>query len=374
MSKKQDYYSLLGIDRNADADELKKAYRKAALAHHPDRNPGDKKAEEKFKEVTEAYQVLSDPQKREIYNRYGHEGLSAQGGMGGGGFSNAGFEDVFEGIFEDFFGGGGSSRRGSRNRRGSDLQYDLEIAFDEAVFGAEKKVELHREESCGACRGEGAKPGTSKKTCATCHGSGKIMASSGFFSVARSCDRCRGEGSIIEQPCTECRGAGRVVGHRKIDLKIPAGVDNGLRLRIPGEGEAGIRGGERGDLYVDIHVKPHEFFTRDGENIACEVPISMVQAALGCDLEVPTLIGTHEIKIPPGTQSGKVFRLKGKGIASLRGGGIGDQEVRVIVETPSHLSDKQKALLREFAQISGEKVSPMSSSFMQKMKKIFTAD
>ncbi len=370
-SKKHDYYELLGVSRQADVEEIKKAYRKAALAHHPDRNPGDHKAEEKFKEATEAYQVLSDPQKRQIYNQYGHEGLNSQGGMGGG-FSASGFEDVFEGIFEDFFGGSGGGRSRSRAARGSDLQYEMEVTFEEAAFGTEKSVSLRREEICGTCHGDGAKPGTSKKTCQVCHGSGKVLASSGFFSISRPCSRCNGEGVSIEHACNACHGAGRVNAERKIQIKIPAGVDNGLRLRMNGEGEAGHRGGPRGDLYIDIHVIPHEFFERDGTTILCEVPVSFVQAALGCEIEVPTLTGKHELKVPAGTQTGKTFRLKGKGIASLRGDGIGDEEVRIVIETPMHLSDRQKDLLKEFAQLSGEKVNPNSSSFMQKAKKLFS--
>ncbi len=369
-SRKHDYYEVLGLSRSADTDEIKKAYRKAALAHHPDRNPGDKKAEEKFKEVTEAYQVLSDPQKRQVYDQYGHEGLSSQGMSG---FAGAGFEDIFEGIFEDFFGGGGPGRRsGNRARQGDDLQYDFEISFEEAVFGVEKSVDIRREETCGTCRGDGAKPGTVKKTCTACHGSGKILQSSGFFSVSRACGRCNGEGAMIEHPCTACRGTGRVTGERNIQLKIPPGVEDGMRLRMTGEGEAGHRGGGRGDLYVDIHVHAHEFFKRQALNISCEVPISFVQAALGADIEVPTLSGKHVLKVPPGTQTGRLFRLKGKGVASLRGEGIGDQEVTVIVETPSHLSDKQKDLLREFSSLSGDKAHPMSSSFMEKAKKLFS--
>ena len=368
-SRKHDYYEVLGVSRSADAEEIKKAYRKAALAHHPDRNPGDKKAEDKFKEATEAYQVLSDPQKRQVYNQYGHEGLSGQG-MGGG-FASAGFEDVFEGIFENFF-GGGTGQSSSRAARGSDLQHDLEISFEEAVFGAEKSLSLRREETCGNCRGEGAKPGTFKKTCSTCDGSGKILTSSGFFSVSRPCNRCGGAGVFIEHPCGSCHGNGRVVADRKIQIKIPAGVDSGLRLRMNGEGEAGFRGGPRGDLYIDIHVEPHEFFHREGNNILCEVPVSFVQAALGSEIAVPTLGGSHTLKIPAGTQTGKVFKLKGKGITSLRGDGIGDEEIKIVVETPAHLSEKQKELLKEFAALSGEKANPLSSSFMQKAKKMFS--
>ncbi len=364
---KKDYYELLGVSRQVTLEEIKKAYRKCALAHHPDKNPGDKKAEEKFKEATEAYQVLSDPEKRRLYDQFGHEGL-ASAGMGG--FSDAaGFGDIFSDIFEDFF--GGASRTKNRPRRGGDLQYELEISFEEAVFGVEKSIEIPREETCSDCRGDGAKPGTTRKTCSVCHGSGQVLASSGFFSISRPCNRCRGDGSFIEHPCVACHGAGRVPVKRKIPAKIPAGVDNGSRLRISGEGEAGLRGGPRGDLYVDIYVTAHDFFERKGINILCEVPVSFVQAALGVEIEVPVLMGTTTLKIPAGTQAGKIFKLKGKGIASLDGQGIGDEEIRILVETPTHLSEKQKELLKEFAGLSGEKVNPISSSFVEKLKALF---
>jgi molecular chaperone DnaJ len=368
MPSKRDYYEILSVERSATAEDIKKAYRKCALAHHPDRNPGDKKSEEKFKEATEAYQVLSDPEKRRVYDQFGHEGLAGAGGPGG--FSASGFSDIFEDIFEDFFGGGGPRRR-QRAQRGGDLKHDLEITFDEAAFGTEKEVEIRREESCTSCKGDGAKPGTSRATCTACHGSGQILASSGFFSISRTCHRCHGEGSFVEHACAGCRGTGRVLVSRKIKAKIPAGVDAGLRLRMPGEGEAGLRGGPRGDLYIDIHVRPHEIFTREGDNLLCEVPVSFVQASLGAEVEVPTLTGTTTLKVPAGTQSGKVFRLKGKGIASLNGHGIGDEEVRIVVETPTHLSDKQKELLKQFAGLSGEKVNPLMSSFGDKVKKLF---
>lgn len=366
--QRRDYYEILGVPKNAEAEDIKKAYRQCALEHHPDRNPGNKKAEEKFKEATEAYQVLSDPQKRQTYDRYGHEGLAA----GGAGFSSAaGFGDIFEDIFEDFFGGRGSRNR-QRPQRGSDLQYRMDIKFNEAVFGIEKTVEIPREESCTACKGDGAKPGTSRQSCSACHGSGEVLASSGFFSIARTCSRCHGQGSFVEHPCTACRGLGRVSVRRKIQVKVPAGVDNDLRLRISGEGEAGVRGGPRGDLYVDLHVEPHEIFERDANTVLCEVPISFVQAALGAEIEVPTLTGVTTLKIPAGTQTGKVFRMKGKGIVSLNGQGLGDEVVKVAVETPLHLSDKQKEILREFASLSGQKMNPISSSFMEKVKKVFS--
>ena len=367
---KRDYYEILGVSRSASLDDVKKAYRKCALMHHPDRNPDDKKAEEKFKEATEAYQVLADPQKRQTYDQFGHEGLAAGGFEAGGFASAAGFGDIFEDIFEDFF-GGGAGRGRHRAQRGGDLQYDLEILFNEAAFGTEKTIELEREETCSTCKGDGAKPGTSRTTCGTCHGSGQILASSGFFSISRACHRCHGQGSFVEHSCASCHGTGRIGVKRKIQIKVPPGVDNGLRLRMPGEGEAGKLGGPRGDLYVDIYVKPHEFFTRQETTILCEVPISFVQAALGCEIEVPTLTGTTALKIPAGTQTGKVFRLKGKGLASLKGEGIGDEEIKILVETPAHLSDKQRELLKQFASLSGEKVNPLSSSFIEKVKTLF---
>jgi len=370
MATKRDYYEVLGVSRSAEAEEIKKAYRKCALEHHPDRNPGNKKAEEKFKEATEAYQVLSNSQQRQVYDQYGHEGLASNGGFSG--FSQgAGFGDIFEGIFEDFFGGRNASGR-QRPARGSDLQYRLDISFEEAAFGVEKNIEIPREESCTACQGDGARPGTARHTCPSCHGSGEILASSGFFSVSRTCDRCQGQGSFVEHPCQDCRGTGRITVQRKIQSRVPPGVDNGLRLRIPGEGEAGSRGGPRGDLYIDIHVKPHEIFKRKGCDIRCEVPISFVQAALGCELEAPTLAGSTPLKIPPGTQTGKIFRLKGKGIASIDRQGIGDEEIQILVETPMHLSDKQKEILKQFAALSGEKVNPISNSFVQKARRLFS--
>lgn len=367
---KRDYYEVLEVERNATADDIKKAYRKCAMQHHPDRNPGDKKSEEKFKEATEAYQVLADAEKRRAYDQYGHAGLE---GFAGGFTGAAGFGDIFEDIFEDFFGGG---QRRSRNRpqKGSDLKYDLELSFEEAVFGTEKKVTISREEACAACKGEGARPGTSRTTCPTCHGQGQVMAQSGFFSISRTCPKCHGQGSFIQHPCQDCKGHGRVAARRTVDVKVPAGVDNGLRLRVSGEGEAGHRGGPRGELYIDLHVHPHEIFTREGKNVLCTVPISFVQAALGAEIDVPTLGGTAKLKVPAGTQTGKSFRLKGKGIASLRGGDLGDEEITVVVETPAHLSDKQKELLKEFSRLSGEKVNPLSASFMEKVKRIFNAD
>jgi molecular chaperone DnaJ len=369
---RRDYYEILGLSHHASAEDVKKAYRKCALQHHPDRNPGDKKAEEKFKEATEAYQVLTDPKKRQLYDQYGHAGLEGQAGFGGqGGFGAAGFGEIFEDIFEDFFGGASGGRRRQRAERGSDLETDIEISFMEAAFGAEKPLEVRREELCSSCKGDGAKPGTSRNTCPHCKGSGQTLTSSGFFSIARTCHRCQGEGSFIEHPCDTCKGKGRVLVNRNIQVKIPAGVENGLKMRLSGEGEAGFRGGPRGDLFLTLFVAPHEFFTREKDNVVCEVPISFVQAALGAEMEVPTLAGTTSLKIPAGTQTGKVFKLKSKGFASLRGHGMGDEEIKIVVETPAHLSDRQKSILKEFAELSGEKVNPISHSFMEKVGNFF---
>lgn len=365
MSPKRDYYEVLSVGRSADADEIKKAYRKAALQWHPDRNPGDKKAEDNFKEATEAYQVLSDADKRAIYDQYGHAGLDQQG-MGG--FSSAGFNDIFENIFEDFFGGGQRSR--NRPQRGADLAASVEITLEEAAFGVDKEIDVRREETCAQCKGDGAKPGTQRKVCASCHGSGQVLQSSGFFSVSRPCHRCHGEGSSVEHPCAECKGHGRVSAKRQIRAQIPAGADTGVRLRLTGEGEAGYRGGPRGDLYIEIHVTEHEIFTREGDTLVLEMPVSMTQAALGCEMDVPTLKGPAKIKIPAGTQTGKSIKLKGKGFPSLRQAGTGDQEVRVFVETPSNLNAKQAELLREFAKAGGEKVSPASSNFIKKVREL----
>ena len=362
----QDLYASLGVAKTASAEEIKSAFRKHALKYHPDRNPGDKQAEEKFKELSRAYEVLSDPEKRASYDRFGLDGLNSGAGYHG---AEGGFSDVFSDIFEDFFGGSGASqRRTQRAARGSDLGSEVELEFMEAVRGCEKKVPVQREEVCRTCAGQGAAPGTQKKVCNTCRGAGEILASSGFFSIRRPCHSCAGQGSIIEKPCGSCRGSGREVTERTITVKVPAGVDTGMRLRVSGEGEAGHKGGSRGDLYVDILVEAHEIFKRSGSDILCEVPISFAQAALGADIEVPTLDGTTTLKVPAGTQTGKTFRLKGKGIASVKGDGTGDEHVRVVVETPTNLNAKQKELLSQFAASSGEKAHPMSHSFMKKMK------
>jgi len=349
---KRDYYEILGVPRNATGNEIKKAYRQLALQYHPDRNPGDKEAEEKFKEAAEAYEVLRDPEKRSLYDRFGHEGLK---GTGFTGFS--GFEDIFSSfgsIFEDFFGFGTRTRSRTAPQVGADLRYDLKISFLDAAFGKEKTVTLEKMQTCGSCQGTGAKSGTTPETCPTCKGRGQVMHSQGFFSISTTCPQCHGEGTIIRNPCAKCKGRGKVKKRKTVTIKIPAGVETGTRLRLEGEGEMGIRGGPPGDLYVIIFVDEHEFFDRKGNDITCQIPISFPQAALGAKIEVPTLEGKSELDIPRGTQTGEVFKLKGLGIPHLRGFGRGDQYVQVIVKTPTKLTKRAEELLREFAEVSGE--------------------
>ena len=370
MASKADYYELLSVSRDIGAEELKKAYRKAALRYHPDRNPDDKAAEEKFKDLSEAYQVLSDPEKRAQYDRFGHAAFEqgAGGFSGGFDFSTHNFEDIFGDLFGDFFGGGG---RAGRQVRGQDLSYSLEVSFEEAAFGTEKTVSIPRRATCVACQGSGAKPGTRPQTCGTCRGSGQMRFQQGFFTVARTCNRCDGHGSVVTDPCPECRGAGAVQKTSNLQIKIPGGVDAGSRLKLRGEGEAGPAGGIAGDLYVTIHVGAHPLFERQHNEVICELPISFPQAALGADIEAPTLEGKIKMKVPAGTQSGSVFRLRGKGIVDLRGGGRGDQLVRIVVETPTDLGAKQKELLEEFAQLNGGEVHPISKGFFDKVKELF---
>ena len=370
MASKADYYELLGVSRDIGAEELKKTYRKAALRYHPDRNPGDKAAEEKFKDLSEAYQVLSDPEKRSQYDRFGHAAFEqGAGGFGGGfDFSSTNFEDIFGDIFGDFFGGGG---RAGRQARGQDLAYSLEVSFEEAAFGTEKTVSIPRRVTCAPCQGTGAKPGTRPQTCGTCRGSGQMRFQQGFFTVARTCNRCGGQGSVVTDPCAECQGAGAVRKTSSLQIKIPGGVDSGSRLKLRGEGEAGPVGGIAGDLYVTIQVGEHPLFERHHNEVICELPISFPQAALGADIEAPTLEGKIKMKVPAGTQSGSVFRLRGKGIVDLRGGGRGDQLVRIVVETPTDLGTKQKELLEEFAQLNGGEVHPISKGFFDKVKELF---
>lgn len=350
---KQDYYSILGIDRNASAEEIKKSYRKIALRYHPDRNPGDLKAEERFKEAAEAYEVLRDPEKRELYDRYGHDGPN------GGGFKGfSGFEDIFSSfgdIFEDVFGfSGRRSRSRTAPHPGADLRYDLSISFMDAVFGKVSDIDIKRMEKCEECGGAGTAPGTSPSICGTCRGTGHVTRSSGFFSVSSTCPQCRGAGRIVEHPCRACGGKGMKEVTKTVELKIPAGIESGMRLRLRGEGEEGQFGGPHGDLYVFVHVEPHEYFRREGDDVLCLLPVPMITAALGGEMEVPGLEGIEKVKIEKGTQHGQKIRLKGKGIPRLRGSGRGDQVVEVAIEIPTDLNRKEERLLREFAKLRGE--------------------
>jgi molecular chaperone DnaJ len=349
----KDYYKILGVLRNASEDEIKKSYRKIAMQYHPDRNPGNKEAEEKFKIASEAYEVLRDPEKREIYDHYGIEGLK---GTGFTGFR--GFEDIFSAfgdIFEDFFGFGATHRRRTRARPGADLRYDLKISFYEAAFGKETEIEIPKNVLCEACKGTGAKPGTYPNPCPSCKGTGQVTRSQGFFTISTTCGQCRGEGNIISHPCKDCRGHGRVSRNKKIHINIPAGVDNGSKLRIRGEGEEGEKGGPPGDLFVFLYVEPHEFFTREGDDIICQIPISFTQAALGADIEIPTLNGNKNINIKKGIESGEIIRIKGEGFPRLRGHGRGDQLIQVIVKTPKNLSKRQEEILKEFEELNKKK-------------------
>jgi molecular chaperone DnaJ len=371
---KRDYYEILGVDRNATAEDLKKAYRKLALQYHPDRNQDDKDAEEKFKEATEAYEVLSDPKKREVYDRYGFEGV--QGGFGGG-FNPEQFSDFrdifgdFGEFFESFFGGGRRRARPGGAMRGEDLRYDLEITLEEAATGVEKSIDLPRHENCETCEGSGCQPGTSPVACSQCQGMGQVSYSQGFFSISRPCPRCGGRGQTIESPCPTCTGSGRTLKRKKLSVKIPAGADTGLRLKVTGEGERGIKGGPPGDLYIFITCAPHPLFKREGDDVLCEVPVSFTQVALGAEIEVPTLFGKARMKIPAGTQTHKLFRLRGKGVPNLRRQGQGDQYVQVVVETPTKLSAEQKESLEKFAKLSGEQHNPIATGFFDKVKEMF---
>ncbi len=373
-AEKTDFYEVLGITRAATDEEIKKAYRRLAIQFHPDRNPGNKEAEERFKEINAAYQILSDPEKRAQYDRFGHaafQGAAGPGGFGGFDFTQ-GFEEVFSDIFGDFF-GTGRGRSRSRTRRGDDLRYDLEIDFEEAARGTERVVKFQRLTQCDACNGTRARGGSANlKTCPNCRGTGQVRTQQGFFSIATTCSQCRGEGVLNVDPCPKCQGQGRIRRPESLSVKIPPGVDNGSRLKLRGEGEAGFAGGPAGDLYVVIHVREHPLFARQDNDIIIEVPISFPQAALGAEIDVPTLEGKVKLRIPAGTQSGKMLRLKGKGIADLHGYGRGDQLVKIVVETPRRLSARQRELLEEFAKASGQDVShPMSKGFVDKLKEMF---
>lgn len=363
MPTKSDYYDILGVDRNASEEELKKAYRKKALKYHPDRNHGDKKAEAHFKEINEAYAVLSNSEKRSNYDRFGHAGVDT------GGFDpSQGFPDIFGDIFGEFFGSPGTARK--RVQRGDDLQYNLTVTFEEALFGKEAKLKLRRPETCHSCRGTGAKEGKTK-SCPACGGAGQLRFQQGFFTVNRTCNQCQGEGMVFLDPCPDCRGERYIAREKTISVKIPAGVDTGSRLRILGEGEIGANGGPPGDLYVAITVQEHPQFTRDGDHILCETSISFIKAILGGKAESPTIKGPVNVTIPPGTQDGKIFRLKGLGFPNLRGHGVGDQLVKIKVEIPKQVTPQQRELLEKYAKISGEEIDSDSGKLFKKVKDFF---
>ncbi len=371
---KRDYYDVLGVNRDASDEDIKKAYRKLAMKYHPDRNPDSKEAEEKFKEGKEAYEVLSDADKRRAYDAYGHAGVNPQMGAGGGPEGFGGFAEAFGDIFGDIFGGGGGRGR-SNVYRGADLRYNLEVTLEQAARGTELKIRIPTMESCEACGGSGAKPGTQPKTCSTCAGQGAVRMSQGFFSVQQTCPTCHGSGKMIASPCGSCHGAGRVKKHKTLAVKIPAGVDEGDRIRLSGEGEGGVNGGPPGDLYVVIHLKEHAVFARDGNDLHCEMPVSFTLAALGGEIEIPTLDGQAKVKIPAETQSGQTMRLRGKGIKGVRATHPGDLLCRVVVETPVRLTERQKELLRELEEINHrdrDRHNPRAKSFMERMKAFFT--
>jgi len=371
---KRDCYEVLGIERTAAPDEVKKAYRRLAIKYHPDKNPGDKTSEEKFKELGEAYEILSDPEKRALYDQHGHAAFDRRAGAYAGGNFHDPF-DIFRevfgggGIFEDLFGGGRADP--TQPQRGNDLRYDMEITFEEAAHGCEKEVTVSKADACDTCQGSGAEAGSRIRMCPSCGGRGQVLNSRGIFNIAQTCPHCQGAGRVLDKPCRSCHGEGRRERSSKIKLRIPAGVDSGSRLRSAGNGEAGFRGGPPGDLYVVLHVQSHAIFQRDGDDLLCEVPVSFVQAALGAEIEVPTLDGAAAVKIPAGTQPGTMFRLKGKGVKNVQGYGCGDLHVRINVEVPSHLSAPQKAKLQEFATLCSGKENPISQGFLDRARRMF---
>src|SRR5437588_2360836 len=374
---KRDYYEVLGVARGAHEDEIKRSYRKLAVKFHPDKNPNDPHAEEKFKELGEAYDVLIDVDKRAAYDRYGHAAFSQGAGGFGGGFHYLFdiFREVFGGggggIFESFFGGGGGGGRAEDRQRGADLRYDMQITLEEAAFGTEKEIEVRKLDVCAKCAGSGAEPGSRSVNCPVCGGRGQVISSRGFFQVSQTCPRCRGVGQIVEKPCHNCGGEGRLEKANRIKLKIPAGISDGSRLRSPRNGEAGIRGGPQGDLYVVVHVAKHEIFQRDEDNLYCEVPIPFSIATLGGEVPVPTLEGKANLKIPDGTQSGQIFKLRSKGIVHVNGRERGDLLVRVMVEVPTHLNAEQRAKVKVFAEICGDENTPLRKSFFERAKEFF---
>ncbi len=372
---KKDYYEVLGVARNAPEADVKKAYRRLAMKHHPDRNPGDKAAEEKFKEIQAAYEVLSDASKRAAYDQFGHAGVDSSGGAGPGGFyagaGGANFSDIFGDVFGDIFGGG---RRAGGAFRGSDLRYSLELSLEDAVKGTTVQIRVPKLDTCDTCHGSGAKPGTKPVACRTCGGQGQVRMQQGFFSIQQTCPACHGQGKVVSDPCATCHGQGRVQTAKTLSVKVPAGVDEGDQIRLASEGEAGEGGGPAGDLYVQVHLKPHAIFKRDHDDLYCEMPVSFVTAAMGGELEVPTLDGRASIKIPAGTQSEKLFRLRGKGVRNVRNGAQGDLYCKAAVETPVNLSSEQKDLLKrleESLRAGGAKHSPRESSWLDKIKGLF---
>ncbi|MBK8120149.1 MAG: molecular chaperone DnaJ [Sulfuritalea sp.] len=372
---KRDYYEILGINRDASDEDIKKAYRKLAMKHHPDRNPDNPKSEEQFKEAKQAYEILSDAQKRAAYDQYGHAGVDPQAGGGPGGMG--GFADAFSDIFGDIFGGGGTRGGGGRSNvyRGADLRYNLEVSLEDAARGSETRIRIPTMAECETCGGSGAKKGTEPKTCPSCGGHGQVRMQQGFFSIQQTCPKCHGSGRYIADPCATCHGGGRIKQHKTLSVKIPSGIDEGDRIRLSGEGEPGVNGGPPGDLYVQIHLKKHAVFQREHDDLHCEVPLSFATAALGGEIEVPTLDGVARLKVPAETQTGKVFRLRGKGIKGVRSVSQGDLLCHVVLETPAKLTDRQKELLQEFEIISqgnAERHSPRAQSWLDRVKEFFS--